>query len=63
MSCEAAARKPSGRRRVVTVMGFGYRCGGAAFQQSSADNRRAILLKVRNVKLEKSLISCSSPSP
>lgn len=59
MSCEAAARRPSGRRQVVTTVRFCCVVVGGVFQQPTADTRVRVLLKVRDLKLEKSLITVS----
>lgn len=59
VSCEAAARRPSGRRHVVTTMGLCCVVGGGVFQQPTADAGIRALLKVRDLKLENSLIIVS----
>lgn len=59
VSCEAAARRPSGRRPGIMVMGFGCVCGAGAFQPSPTDTRTGMVLKIRNLKLAKPLMIAS----
>lgn len=55
MRWEVATRILSGRRQVITLTELGCVCGGTVLQQTTADTRIGVFLKVRKLKLEKPL--------